>query len=533
MRVTVWILCLIFAGSAFATAQVTVKDLLNSEEEQQTQTKQVADSSTIDDAMPIDEFNRGTPRSTMQSYLNAARVQDFALASNYLDYRNVNDAVREVGEEQLAEILFLVLNRTLWVDLEQLSAHPKGKNEEFLPSYRDLVGEIKTSQGPVQILLQRVPGDKANNYIWKISNATVNNLLLLRDEYEYSQAGKWLYKHLPDGSLLGVKLWQWVYYSANFVLFVFVAFIITQLAVRIFSQFKPDLSQEFKTLIGGPACLLLGVILARYFASDANSTLASKALFEGATLLIIAWTWFAVRFVDVVRYRYGIALQKRGNDQAVYLLRPLANVVKISVVIFASFMWLENLGFSVTTLLAGLGIGGLAVALAAQKSVENIIGAITLYSSAPVKIGQLCRFGDQLGTVEEIGLRATRIRTLNRSVIHVPNARFVDMELENISERERIAYRPECVFDSNTTSQQVAQFQTQFKSLLQSQDDFSDSPCRVRFVGFVPRGLHIDVLGYLETTDFNTYVARNDELNLAMLALIEKLGIKLAAPEHY
>ena len=120
-----------------------------------------------------------------------------------------------------------------------------------------------------------------------------------------------------------------------------------------------------------------------------------------------------------------------------YLLRPAGTVIKIIIFSIAALNWLENIGFNASTLLAGLGIGGLAIALAAQKTVENIIGAITLYTSAPIKIGDFCRFGNSFGVVEEIGLRSTRIRTLDRSVIYVANAKFIDMNLENYSEREK------------------------------------------------------------------------------------------------
>nr|WP_268841459.1 mechanosensitive ion channel domain-containing protein [Pseudoalteromonas sp. ACER1] len=146
------------------------------------------------------------------------------------------------------------------------------------------------------------------------------------------------------------------------------------------------------------------------------------ALFHGATVLLIAWGWICLRAVDLAKHRLSQRFIKQDKPQAIFLLRPISNVAKTLIVISLLFMWFENLGFNATTLLAGLGIGGLAIALAAQKTVENIIAAITLYISAPVKIGNLCKFGSQLGTVEEIGLRATRIRTLDRSVIYVANA---------------------------------------------------------------------------------------------------------------
>ncbi|MBS3796196.1 mechanosensitive ion channel domain-containing protein [Pseudoalteromonas sp. BDTF-M6] len=533
MLIRVCLLALIVVSGLCGATQgkVTVKEILQQQQPERSEQEQAEQAQEIEEVM-LDKLHRETPRGAMQGYLNAARTRDFALASDYLDFRNLGPEVLALGKPQLAEILYLVLDRTLWVDVQSLSSQPQGKSQDLLPSYRDLVGELKTSQGPVQILLQRVPADSGGDYIWKISNATVAQIPLLKEQYSYSPSGEWLYKNLPDYSFLGVKLWQWVYYSANLLVYLLLAFAITRVLAFTAKRIKPDLSAEACSLINGPLCLLLGVILARNLASDANSTLASKAVFEGATLLIIAWTWFALRAIDVVRYRFSQRLIQRGNEQAVYLLRPLGNVVQIAVVIMALFLWLENLGFSATTLVAGLGIGGLAVALAAQKSVENIIGAITLYSSAPVRVGQVCRFGEQVGTVEEIGLRATRVRTLNRTVIHVPNARFVDMELENISERERIAYRPELILDRSTTSAQISALQAELIDMLTRQPDVADNPCRVRFTGFVPRGLCIEVLCYIETTDFNEYLTRCEALNLAALSLLHKLEIDLAPPEY-
>ncbi|WP_105200951.1 mechanosensitive ion channel family protein [Pseudoalteromonas sp. T1lg10] len=534
MLIRACLLALLLASSLCGATQgkVTVKEILQNQQPEQTEQEASEQDQGIEE-VALDKLHRETPRGAMQGYLNAARSRDFTLASDYLDFRNLSPEVLALGKPQLAEILYLVLERTLWVDLPSLSSQPQGKEQDLLPSYRDLVGELATAQGPVQILLQRVPAESGGNYIWKISNATVAQIPLLKMHYSYSPSGEWLYKHLPDHSFLGVKLWQWVYYSANLLVYLLLALAITRVLAFIAKRIKPDLSAEASGLINGPLCLLLGVILARNLASEANSTLASKAVFEGATLLIIAWTWFALRAIDVVRYRFSQRLILRGNEQAVYLLRPLGNVVQIAVVIMALFLWLENLGFSATTLVAGLGIGGLAVALAAQKSVENIIGAITLYSSAPVRVGQVCRFGAQLGTVEEIGLRATRVRTLNRTVIHVPNARFVDMELENISERERIGYRPELILDRSTSSAQIAELQAELMQLLGQQPDVADSPCRARFTGFVPRGLCIEVLCYIETTDFNLYLARSEELNLAILSLLHKLKIDLAPPDYF
>ncbi|WP_257325477.1 mechanosensitive ion channel family protein [Pseudoalteromonas rhizosphaerae] len=533
--------------SLFAQPEITVKSLFdnenkedsqsnpNSEVEQSLQATVITSAETgkeIDiDSLPYDEFHRITPSTTMRAYLRAVNQRDYALATNYLDYRNLPPEVKAIAPELLAEQLSLVFDRTLWIDIDTLSNKPEGKKNEPVPSYRDLVAEITTSRGPVQILLQRVPDEKGNNKVWKISNATVSNIPFLIDEFGYNVLGEWLYNNLPKTQLLGVMVWQWVYFIGSFFAFFLLAILITRIFAAILHRFIVQTPDDVLALIKGPICLLLAVLLSRSLYDISNVTITVVALAQGATVLLVAWTWVFLRCVDIIKHRLSDRFIEQKKPQAVFLLRPASNVLKTLVVIVAVLLWFENLGFNATTLLAGLGIGGLAIALAAQKTVENIIGAITLYISSPVKIGNLCKFGSSMGTIEEIGLRATRIRTLDRSVIYVANAKFVDMQLENISERERISYRPNLMLSAKTKQHDLLAFMAACKNLLDKHGKIDDTPCRVRFKGFTPWALQIDLLSYVVTTDFSEYMEIIEELNLAILGLLNEHNCQLANPE--
>ncbi|MCF7518577.1 mechanosensitive ion channel domain-containing protein [Pseudoalteromonas sp. L21] len=523
-----------------STPEVTVKSLIDKNDKEKTdEEKEVTSaeagssltSQQADEALFFDEFNRITPRNTMYGFLTAARARDFELASHYLDYRNLPQDAAAIGQMKLAENLSLILDRTLWVDIDNLSNKPDGKKNEAVPSYRDLVGEISTSQGKVQILLQRVPNKQGTQTIWKISNATVSKIPLLIKEYGYNRIGEWLYQSLPSFEFLGVMLWQWVYFACSFIFFVLVAIVLTRLVSFVLVHLKFPIQQDIVDFINGPICLLIAVIMSRSLSDESNVTIAFLAVIHGATVLLLAWTWVFLRIVDITKHRLSQRFIRQDKPHAVFLLRPVSNVIKTSIVIIMLFVWFENLGFNATTLLAGLGIGGLAIALAAQKTVENIIAAITLYTSAPVRIGNLCKFDNHLGTIEEIGLRATRIRTLDRSVIYVANAKFVDMQLENISERERISYRPKLMLSAKTEQQNLHAFMASVRALLKEHEHIADEPCRVRFKGFTPWALQIDVLSYVETVDFAFYMEIIEELNMAMLGLLNEHNCELANPE--
>ena len=521
---------LLFSNALYAQEQqapkVSLKDILDKEShETETSEKNV---SSFEYDVPEDKYSRGQPRGSFEGFMLAAKDQDFARAIEFIDFRNVKKDTLSVGKEELARQLYVVLGRTLWIDTESISNDPLGNaNEKNTPSYRDLIGTIATKQGKVNIFLQRVPRVEDRVNIWKISNATVNKIPLLDAEYAYTPLGEWLSKNLPSASFLGVMLWQWVYFFYMFFVFFIVAKVLTWLASKLLVAFYPKLTEETQTFIRKPLALLLSVVFLRILLPEANTTLASKAVSEGATLLTIAWLWVLFRFVDLMKVQMADRFVKQDKPLAVFLLRPAGTVIKSIIVVATALIWFENLGFSATTLLAGLGIGGLAIALAAQKTVENIIGAITLYTSAPVRIGDFCRFGKHLGVVEEIGLRATRIRTIDRTVIYIANAKFVDMEIENFAERERMSFRPNIYLTPACSKANIEALLNDLREHISSVDALSATPQRAHVKACTSKGIEIGILVYVQTTDFDLYLHEVNQLNLTILSLVEQHNCSL------
>ncbi|MBL0709808.1 MAG: mechanosensitive ion channel, partial [Colwellia sp.] len=309
--------------------------------------------------------------------------------------------------------------------------------------------------------------------------------------------------------------------------FFLLAKILTWTTTKILLFFNVKLTMETQKFIKKPLALLLSILFLRVFFPEENTTLASKAVSEGATLLTIAWLWALFRLVDLIKVKIAARFVKQDKPLAVFLLRPAGTVIKSFIAIITVLIWFENLGFSATTLLAGLGIGGLAIALAAQKTVENIIGAIALYTSAPVRIGDFCRFDKYLGVVEEIGLRATRIRTLDRTVIYVANAKFIDMEIENFSERERIAFRPKIYLKPTGKMENIQALVTTLRKYFSSLDTLSVDPQRVHVKACTQMGIELNILLYVKTTNFDVYLDEINQLNLTILSLLEQHNCQL------
>jgi MscS family membrane protein len=378
---------------------------------------------------PEDDYDRGVPRSSMKRFLEAARNGDFENAAQHLDLRNLPSETRNTPEAELAREFKIILDRGLWIDLELLSDHPNGYENDGLPSYRDLLGQIETEKKTYNLLLQRVPrGDGVS--IWKISNATVAKIPELYEQASYGPFGDFLSSFFPDVQIWGTYLWQW----AGVIIIMIFAFLIllpfTWMAVFLINkkEKKPGITRFVK----GPLRFLVWVLIINSLKDLLSPTVAMQAMLKASTLIIIAFAWVLVRFFDFYIEHLIHMFQEKDKTGVIVLLRPLTKLVRVVIIITALLVWLDNIGFKITTLMAGLGVGGIAIALAAQAIFADIIGAIILLVSQPVRVGDFCRFGNTIGTVEEIGLRATRIRTLDNTVVSVPNAEFSRQHLENL-----------------------------------------------------------------------------------------------------
>jgi MscS family membrane protein len=156
-----------------------------------------------------DPLGRDTPRGALRGFLEAVDEGDLERAAEYLDLRNLPKRVRDHPGPELAAGFSLVLERALWVDLDDLSDHPDGAAADGLPSYRDELAKVKTDAGEISILLQRVPAADGE-FVWKVSNATIARMPQLYAEYRYAPYTEWLSQNLPEVEWLGVELFKWV-----------------------------------------------------------------------------------------------------------------------------------------------------------------------------------------------------------------------------------------------------------------------------------------------------------------------------------
>jgi MscS family membrane protein len=225
-------------------------------------------------------------------------------------------------------------------------------------------------------------------------------------------------------------------------------------------------------------------------------------------------------------------LIERGQANVAPLLPPGRRVAQLVLVAIAALVMLDNFGFNVTTLIAGLGVGGIAVALAAQKSIENLFGGLTLYADRPVAVGDFCRFGDTVGTVEEIGLRSTRIRTLERTVVSVPNAEFSNLFLDNFTRRDKFWYHPTIGLRYETTPDQLRCILVAIREMLYAHPNVDPDPARVRFTQFSAYSLDLEIFAYVRAADYAKYLGVAEDLNLRIMDIVSEAGSSFAFPSQ-
>ena len=529
LEVIFLIVCLLSVGHSYAdeAPAPTLKDLAEKQAADEAALKELTEAPV---SGPYDEFNRSTPRSSLVALAKAVREKDFERAVNYLDMRNLPFSFKDDIEGQvLVKKLAIVAKRAMTIDFADLSDKPKGHRDDGLPSYRDRVTTLKTKNGPVEILMQRIPrGDGV--YIWKISNATVALIPQLEEEFGYGVIGNKLSHVFPHYVIAGFEIWQMVMLLGLILLSFVTAYVVTFVIVKILQRNNRFNKKRLQKFIVGSLRFLIMILIFRSTFDLIAPSLTARALFEAKTMLIFAIYWVMLGIVDVIISRLADRMAVNGQKDAVVLLKPAATGIKLTIMLFAILMWMDNLGYEVSTVLAGLGVGGIAVALAAQKSLENLIGSITIYASQPVKVGDFCKFGTTTGIVEEIGLRSTQLRTLSRTVVHIPNAMFASDKIENLTQRDKILYRTRLRLSYEDTPEQVKQVLEKIRTLINEHEFIDEEGSRVRFLEFGEYAQELELYVYIKTKDFAEYLEHREDVNLKINDIVASVGVRLVIP---
>jgi MscS family membrane protein len=250
---------------------------------------------------------------------------------------------------------------------------------------------------------------------------------------------------------------------------------------------------------------------------------------RAATVVVALWAGFLG--LSAATRHLGERLHRSGRAAAAAVLPLLSKIAMAAWALLIFVLFLENLGLDMKALLAGLGVGGLAVALAGQKTMENLFGGVMLVLDQPVRVGDECRFGDRQGTVEDVGLRSIKIRTADRTVITVPNGDFSQLQIENFARRDRIKFSATLNLRCDTKAEQVKAILARIQERLDQHPDLDHEKARrVRLVALGTYSLDLEVFCYFRTADADLFLVQKQGLLLDLMEDVEREGAALAYP---
>jgi MscS family membrane protein len=479
--------------------------------------------------VPEDSLGRTTPRGSVLGFLNAARKGDYELAVRYIDTH-----LKGKGAAVLARELFIVLDRRLPPRLNQLSQKPEGSLANLLHPDQEIVGTIKSDSGDVDIVLDRVDRGESG-IVWLFSSKTLDAIPDLYEQINVISVEKVLPDFLVTTRFVGIPLFEWLAVFVVVPLFYYCTVLLNRLLSRLAGVVRRSLfrkSDPNPEILSQPVRLLLLAIAIHSITSKVGLPLLARQFWSGtaAVTTIAAGVWLLILFSIWGEKYLCKLLLSRDRTGATSVLRLARRAVNLLIIFAGLVLTLRLFRINATAALTGLGVGGIAVALAAQKTLENVIGGVSLIFDQVLRVGDLIRVGTTSGTVEEIGMRSTRIRTLDRTVISVPNGQIANMTLENLSARDKFWFHPVLPVRYGMTSPQIRTVLDGVRGLLEKSLHVEFESVRVSFLCFGPSTLDVEAFAYVLARDRSEFLGIQETLLLRIMECIESAGGQLSFP---
>jgi MscS family membrane protein len=485
-------------------------------------------------AKSTDPLGRDTPRGTLTGFMQAAQKGDNDRAAEYLQLPRQET---EIDSAHVVRDLKALLDRAYVGRLGAITDNPDLALDPQLEPDHQRVGEFTVNGKELPLLVVRVP-DGDNGHLWLIAWSTLNKTGDLANDARSHELEQHLPQILVRHTFLSIPLWVW----AAFLLLIPVALlagVATVALVRtpawLLARIHHRAAQsEIWTNVRGPVLLFATAAAHAVGMLMITVPLLFREYYfkvQGAALLF-AVAWLLWDFVTVWTQRLRrrmTSLEERGTLSLSLLLH---RVLKLGIGVAALLSIFYLAGLNLSAALAGLGIGGIAVALAAQKTIENLFGGISILTDRVIRVGDLCRVGETIGTVEDIGLRSTRIRTDERGLISVPNGSLATANVENLSARDKMRVFCKISLRYETTREQLERVLTQVSTMLRDHPRVESSSAWIRLARLADSALQLEMQAYILTREYDDYTAVRENLLLRVMDIVESCGSSLALPSQ-
>ncbi len=455
-----------------------------------------------------DTLGRDTPRGTLFGFMDAARKGNFDLAALYL-----NTPLRDQAAAELAQQLYVVLDTRLPARMLEVSDKPDGSRPNPLKPDQDVIGTVAAGDGQLDILVERVNRGPAGR-VWVFSSRTLEAIPAVYDEIHMVPVERVLPAWLMRPRVVGIRLFDWLAF-----------FIVLPLLYRAFGL------MQSRAHVPGAARLTVLAIAIRVILRSVDLPLIERQFWTATSglMLVAALVWFGF-MLGAFGERYLLKRLDRSHGDTASLLRLGRRTVDVLWVVAGLLLVLRYYGIDATAALAGLGIGGIAVALSAQKTLENVIGGVSIIFDGAVRIGDAVKIGTTAGTVEYVGLRSTRIRTLDRTLLTIPNGQIATLNIETLSERDKYWFHHFIGITYDATPDQLVALSGDIRDVLRRHARADDASIRVRIVRFTASSIEIEISVYLFAQHWDDFLEQQEALLLDIMRSVAGHGAAFAFP---
>jgi MscS family membrane protein len=483
----------------------------------------------------VDPFGRTTPRGTVTGFIRATQRGDFAGATRFMQLPTAQSSHPELVARQLKELM----DRYYVHSIESISDKATGDVNDGLPLDREDVGTLKIGSQQLGIILIHL-SDAESGQIWLISSDTLAQVPEMYDLMEETWVNRMMPPVLVEHAFLGISAAQWIVWAASIILPLLLMWLVWRVCLAaiqraVVNAFARERLKTWLVEIRRPVTFLVLLAFHLLTVRTLGFSLSFRLAYMrvGSVLVLTGVTWLIRRVLKLLFERASRVAWIHGETNRKSLMLLGERLMNVFVVVVAIFAILTVLGVDTKTALAGVGIGGVAVALGAQKSIENILGGIFLLMDNALAVGDRCSISNRLGYIEDITLRSVKLRTDDQSLLSVPAGALAQSNIENFATRRKTLMETRLRLRYGATAAQLRDVLSKIQELVANHRRVEQDTKRIRLIGFGERGMEIELYLYVLTADTLTFYEIREGLLLEVAEIVEASGSGFAGPTEF
>ncbi len=521
-------------------------------------------------AYPLQPPDRSSPRATLKTFLDSGDALSAFLAGEYLttpshaefqrlialgqapvnclDLSETPPAARLKAGRAVAVALYGTLSRIPLPafadipDAEQMNRLTGDTaNRWVIPHTEIVLARVQSGPRKGEFLFSPATVARANDYYERVRTLPYTRPVPLKNLHDILiNGGGWLVPYAWIESwpawlrtpLAGQAVWKWIGLALILGVFMVLLRWVYRLS-RCSSSEHPFLQALAQSTL--PAFLLLAAPTMAYLALVQINLIGSVAIaveLVTTAILFLAGAWIAWRIAPVVAEAIIASPKIPPESIDAHLIRISARLLGAVAGAGLLIVGADWLGVPVYGVIAGLGVGGLAFALAAKPTLENLIGGLNLFADKPIKVGDLCKYGTEVGTIEAIGIRSTRIRSQDRTLTTIPNGMLATIAIVNLTQRDQMLIQFVIGVRCETRSEQLRYLLVRIREMLMGHPCIQADSARARFIGFGASSLDIEISAYVMTRDGAKFLALREDVLLRVMDIVEQSGTGFAFPSQ-